>query len=99
VFTEFSTLLPSLSVVHRGLQVLGFLLLVAVVAIVTPVYHFFTTGSASSTEIGIAVFVLGLIILFFAAPVVHGSGGTALLATVFFYAAFNPDPLPLVMNW
>ena len=75
-----------------GLQVLGFLLLVAVVAIVTPVYHLVTTGAASSTEIEVALFVLGLIILFFAAPWYTVLGGTALLATVFFYAAFNPDP-------
>jgi hypothetical protein len=75
--------------------VLGFLLLVAVVAIVTPLYHLFTTGTASSTEIEIALFVLGLVILFFAAPWYTVLGGVALLATVFFYSAFNPDsPAP-----
>jgi hypothetical protein len=74
-----------------GLKVLGFLLLVAVVAIVTPVYHLVTTGTASSTEIEIALFVLGVVILFFAAPWYTVIGGIALLAMLFLYFAINPD--------
>jgi hypothetical protein len=74
-----------------GLKVLGFLLLAAAIAIVTPVYHLITTGTASAMEIEIALFVLGMIILFFSAPWYTVLGGTALLATVFIYFAFNPD--------
>jgi hypothetical protein len=74
-----------------GLKVLGFLLLAAVIAIVTPVYHLVTTGTASATEIEIALFVIGLLILFFAAPWYTVIGGIALFATAFVYSAFNPD--------
>lgn len=74
-----------------GLKVLGFLLLLAVVAIVTPVYHLVTTGTASAMEIEIAIFVIGLLVLFFTAPWYTVLGGIALLATAFFYSAFNPD--------
>ncbi len=78
-----------------GLQVLGFFLLVAVVAIVTPVYHFLTTGTASSTQIGVALFVLGLVILFFTAPWYTVLGSISLFATMFFYSASQPDtPVP-----
>jgi DnaJ domain len=74
-----------------GLQVVGFLLLLAVVAIVTPVYHLVTTGNASPMEIEIAIFVIGLLILFFTAPWYTVLGGISLFATAFFYSAFNPD--------
>jgi DnaJ domain len=74
-----------------GLKVLGFLLLAAAIAIVTPVYHLITTGTASAMEIEIALFVIGLIVLFFAAPWYTVLGGIALLATVFIYFAMNPD--------
>jgi hypothetical protein len=74
-----------------GLKVLGFLILVAVVAIFTPLYHLVTTGAASAIEIEIALFVVGLFILFFAAPWYTVLGSIALFATVFVYFAFNPD--------
>ena len=65
------------------------------IAIVTPVYHLVTTGTASAMEIEIALFVIGLLILFFAAPWYTVLGGIALFATVFLYSAFNPDsPAP-----
>ena len=74
-----------------GLKVLGFLLLVAVIAIFAPIYHLVTTGTASAMEIGVALFVLGVLILFFTAPWYTVLGGTALLATAFLYFAVNPD--------
>jgi DnaJ domain len=74
-----------------GLKVLGFLLLAAVIAIVTPVYHLVTTGTASAMEIEVALFVLGVLILFFSAPWYTVLGSIALLATVFLYFAMNPD--------
>jgi hypothetical protein len=78
-----------------GLKVLGFLVLVAVVAIFTPVYHLVTTGAASPMEIEIAVFVIGAIILFFTAPWYTVLGGIALFATMFFYFALSSDtPTP-----
>jgi DnaJ domain len=78
-----------------GLKVLGFLLLAAVIAIVTPVYHLVTTGTASAMEIEVALFVLGVLILFFSAPWYTVLGGIALLATGFLYFAVNPDgPAP-----
>jgi hypothetical protein len=78
-----------------GLKVLGVLLLAALVAIFTPVYHLVTTGTASAIEIEIAIFVIGLLILFFSAPWYTVLGGVALFATAFFYSAFNPDsPAP-----
>ena len=78
-----------------GFKVLGFLLLAAAFAIVTPVYHLVTTGTASALEIEIAIFVIGLLILFFNAPWYTVIGGIALFATALFYSAFNPDaPAP-----
>jgi len=74
-----------------GLKVIGFLLLVAVIAIGTPLYHLFTTGTASSTEIEIALFVLGLVILFFTASWYTVLGCISLFATVVIYFALNPD--------
>jgi energy-coupling factor transporter transmembrane protein EcfT len=78
-----------------AVKVLGFLLLVAVVAIVTPVYHLVTTGTASAMEIEIALFVIGLAILFLSAPWFTVLGGIALFATAFFYSASQTDsPVP-----
>src|ERR1039457_6483760 len=74
-----------------GLKVLGFLLCAAAIAIVTPIYHLAATGTASAMEIEIALLVIGLLILFFSAPWYTVLGGIALLATVFFYVAMNPD--------
>jgi hypothetical protein len=74
-----------------GLKVLGFLLLAAAFAIISPIYHLITTGTASAIEIEVALFVLGVLILFFAAPWYTVLGGIALLATVFLYFALNPD--------
>jgi DnaJ domain len=74
-----------------GLKVLGFLLFAAAIAIVTPVYHLITTGTASAMEIEVALFVLGVLILFFAAPWYTVLGSIALLATAFLYFALNPD--------
>jgi hypothetical protein len=74
-----------------GLKVLGFLLFAAAIAIISPIYHLITTGTASAMEIEIALFVLGVLILFFSAPWYTVLGGIALLATVFLYFAMNPD--------
>jgi hypothetical protein len=74
-----------------GLKVLALLLLVAVVAIVTPIYHLITTGTASAMEVEVALFVIGAIILFFAAPWYTVLGSIALLATEFIYFALHPD--------
>lgn len=74
-----------------GLRVLAFLLLAAVIAIFTPIYHLLTTGTASAMEIEVALFVIGLIVLFFSAPWFTVLGGTAMLVALFLYFAVHPD--------
>jgi hypothetical protein len=74
-----------------GIKLVALLLLLALVAISTPIYHYICGHGVSSKEIEIALLVLRWLVLLIAAPEYKAWGAITLFATLYFYFLFFPN--------